>query len=87
MTAWIFARAKELNFFAGQSGLSFDLLKTVQQFVSGYEVEECPLSLWELAILQGFEVFRQVKQNNGGVIICDRPARSIEYTPHQGYRA
>jgi hypothetical protein len=48
LTAWIFARAKELNFFAGQSGLSFDLLKTVQQFVSGYEVEECPLSLWEL---------------------------------------
>jgi NTP pyrophosphatase (non-canonical NTP hydrolase) len=87
LTAWIFARAKELNFFAGQSGLSFDLLKTVQQFVSGYEVEECPLSLWELAILQGYEVFRQVKQNNGGVIVCDRPARSIEYTPLQGNRA
>jgi len=87
LTAWIFARAKELNFFAGQSGLSFDLLKTVQQFVSGYEVEECPLSLWELAILQGYEVFRQVKQNNSGVIVCDRPARSMEYKPLQGNRA
>jgi hypothetical protein len=86
LTAWIFARAKELNFFAGQTGVSFDLLKTVQQFVSGYEVEACPLSLWEIAILRGYDVFRQVKQNNGGVIVCDRPTRSIEYKPLQGSR-
>ena len=50
LSAWIFTRAKELNYFAGQNGLSFDLLKTVRQFVSGYEVEVCPLSLWEMAI-------------------------------------
>jgi hypothetical protein len=79
LTAWIFARAKELNFFQGQNSLSFDLLKTVQQFVSGYEVEACPLSLWEMAILKGYEVFRQVKENSGGVVLCDRTARSIEY--------
>lgn len=87
LTAWIFARAKELNFFAGQSGLSFDLLKTIQQFVSGYEVEQCPLSLWEVAILQGYEVFREVKQNSGGVIVCDRPTRSIQYTQLQVNKA
>jgi NTP pyrophosphatase (non-canonical NTP hydrolase) len=79
LTAWIFTRAKELSFFAGQSGISFDLLKTVQQFVSGYEVEACPLSLWEVAILKGYEVFRQVKQNSGGVVIGDRAARTINY--------
>lgn len=79
LTAWIFSRAKELNFFAGQNGISFDLLKTVQQFVSGYEVEACPLSLWEIAILKGYEVFRQVKQNSGGVVIGDRAARTINY--------
>lgn len=84
LTAWIFARAKELNFFAGQSSISFDLLKTVQQFVSGYEVEACPLSLWEVAILKGYEVFRQIKQNNGGVVICDRTTRSIQYAPLRG---
>jgi hypothetical protein len=46
LTAWIFARAKELDYFKGQKGVSFDLLKTVQQFISGYEVEDCPLKLW-----------------------------------------
>jgi hypothetical protein len=81
LSAWIFARSKELNYFEGQKRLSFDLLKTVQQFIAGYEVEECPLSLWEIAILQGYEVFRQVKRNLGGTIVCDRSARTVGYKP------
>ena len=84
LTAWIFARAKELNFFAGQSSISFDLLKTVQQFVTGYEVEACPLSLWEIAILKGYKVFRQIMENNGGVVVCDRTTRTIEYAQLRG---
>ena len=79
LTAWIFSRAKQLNFFERQTGLSFDLLKTVEQFVGGYEVEQCPLNLWENAILRGYEVFRQVRDNNGGVIVGDRGARTIDY--------
>ena len=81
LTAWVFSRAKQLDFFARQSSLSFDLLKTVGQFVRGYEVEECPLSLWEKAILRGYDVFRQVRAGNGGVIVGDRGARTIEYRP------
>jgi len=54
-------------------------LKTVQQFVAGYEVEACPLSLWEIAILKGYEVFRQVKKNSGGIVVCDRSARTVQY--------
>ena len=79
LTAWIFSRAKDLNFFEDQTTLSFDLLKTVQQFVHGYEVEACPLNLWERAILQGYQVFRQVRDNNGGIVIGDRDSRSITY--------
>ena len=81
LTAWIFARAKRLNFFEGQDSVSFDMLKTVQQFVQGYEVEQCPLRMWERAILQGYEVFRQVWRNEGGVIVGDRESRTIEYRP------
>ena len=79
LTAWIFSRAKELKFFEGQTSVSFDLLKAVQQFVRGYEVEACPLKLWECAILHGYEVFRQVRDNNGGIVIGDRDTRTITY--------
>lgn len=81
---WIFARAKEINYFEGQQSVSFDLLKTVQQFVAGYEVEACPLRLWEIAILRGYDVFCEVLRNNGGTIVGDRLARTIEYRPLKG---
>ena len=79
LTAWIFSRAKRLHFFEGQDNVSFDLLKTVQQFVQGYEVEQCPLRLWEQAILQGYEVFRKTRRNQGGIIIGNRENRTIQY--------
>lgn len=81
LTAWIFSRAKELDFFAGQDRVSFGILKTIAEFVSGYEVERCPLKLWERAILDGYTVFRQVRENQGGLIIGDRAKRSIRYEP------
>ena len=84
LTAWVFGRSKNLNYFEGQSRVSFDLLKIVQQFVMGYEVEACPLSLWEVAILRGYDVFRQVKSNRGGIVVGDRTKRTIEYLPLKG---
>ena len=81
LSAWIFSRAKYLDFFEGQESLSFDLLKVVQEFVRGYEVEECPLSLWEYAILEGYKVFREVRKNKEGIVVGDRRARTITYKP------
>ncbi|MFC3608502.1 nucleoside triphosphate pyrophosphohydrolase family protein [Stutzerimonas tarimensis] len=81
LTAWIFSRAKELNFFENQEKVSLGILKTIDQFVSGYEVEKCPLKLWEKAILDGYTVFRQVKENQGGWIIGNREQRTIKYLP------
>ena len=79
VSALIFAHAKLLDFFEGQGTVSFDLLKSVSNFVQGYEVEKCPLSLWETAILQGYEVFRQVRQHNGGIVIGNRNQRTLEF--------
>ena len=84
LAAWIFSCAKHLNFFEGQDSVSFDLLKTVQQFVQGYEVEKCPLKLWERAILEGYKVFRLVRENNGGIVVGDRATRTINYKPIDG---
>ena len=81
LSAWIFSRAKNQDFFEGQDSLSFDLLKVVQEFVRGYEVEKCPLSLWEHAILEGYKVFREVRKNGEGIVIGDRRTRTIKYKP------
>jgi len=79
LTAWIFSKAKELNFFENQQKVSLGILKTIGEFVSGYEVEKCPLKLWEKAILEGYSVFRQLNAAQGGWIIGDRTNRTIKY--------
>lgn len=79
LTAWIFSKAKELNFFENQQRVSLGILKTIGEFVSGYEVEKCPLKLWERAILEGYSVFRQLNAAQGGWIIGDRALRTIRY--------
>lgn len=79
LTAWIFARAKELEFFEGQSRVSLGILKTISEFVAGYEVSKCPLKLWERAILDGYAVFRQLRDARGGWVIGDREQRTIRY--------
>jgi len=81
LTAWLYSYSKGLNYFEGHDSVSFDVLKTIQNFVQGYEVEKCPLKLWEDAILQAYSVFRQVRDNNGGIVIGDRANRKISYRP------
>lgn len=81
LTAWLYSYSKGLDYFEGHDSVSFDALKTIQKFVQGYEVNKCPLKLWEDAILQGYSVFRKVRKNNGGIVIGDRENRTISYRP------
>ncbi|MCG7931797.1 MAG: nucleoside triphosphate pyrophosphohydrolase family protein [Candidatus Thiodiazotropha lotti] len=81
LTAWLYSYSKGLDYFEGHDSVSFDALKTIEKFVHGYEVDKCPLKLWEDAILQGYSVFRQVRMNNGGIVIGDRENRTISYRP------
>lgn len=81
VTAWLFARAKNLNYYEGAKRVSLSTLKTVQEFVAGYEVEQCPLKLWERSILQGYEVFRAVRVAKGGWVVGDRATRTLRYEP------
>ena len=83
VSAWIFSQAKRLDFFEDHKDVPFDLLKVVKKFVRGYEVEACSLYLWQSAILQGYEVFREVRKNEGGVVVGNRRKRTIVYKPLQ----
>ncbi len=73
VTTWIFGQAVELGFFANMThgNLPFDLLKSVRQFVAGYEAEECALWIWEEAILQGYAAFRFLQQHRRGRLHID----------------
>ncbi len=79
LTGWVFSKAKDLKYFDGHEKISVDILKTIRDFVKGYEVEKCPERLWQEAIVEGYKVFREVMENRGGYIIGDMDKRTLRY--------
>lgn len=79
IATFIFNHAQRLALFDGIDAIDYGLLKSVRSFVSGYEAERCPLWLWEEAILEGYRIFRQVRQHRGGRVTVDLVERSIRY--------
>jgi NTP pyrophosphatase (non-canonical NTP hydrolase) len=83
ITTWIFGHAVELDLFANMEtgDLPFDLLKHVRQFVAGYEAEQCPLWLWEEAILQGYAAFRFLREHRCGRVTIDMINHQLSVGP------
>lgn len=79
VATYVFGVAKHLDFFQGHGpgDLGFTFLKSVRHFVRGYEVESCPLWLWEEAILAGNEAFRFLRQNRRGRLHLNLVDRSM----------
>ena len=81
ISTWIFNHAYTRKFFVDKTPgrLNYDLLKQVHTMVSGYEVERCPLWQWELAILDGFSVFRDLMKHGGGIVRVNLNKRTLEF--------
>lgn len=79
VSALAFSRGKKLGFFDGKTHVDYDLLKTIKEFTEGYEVNAIPLWQWEVAILEGFRSFRQLRTNAGGRVILDLSGRKLTY--------
>ena len=81
ISAIVFSQAKETRFYDGIDQVDYGLLKTISEFVRGFEVEKIPLWQWEQAILQGYRVFRKLRRNCGGMVTVNLIDRHLGYTP------
>ncbi len=79
VSAIVFSRAKETRFYDGIDHVDYDLLKAISNFVRGFEVENVPLWQWEAAILNGYRVFRALRDNGGGTVNADLVNRHLHY--------
>ncbi|NJM20285.1 MAG: nucleoside triphosphate pyrophosphohydrolase family protein [Richelia sp. RM2_1_2] len=79
ISALVFAYAKDHNFLEGLPAVDYQLLKTIKNMTSHLEVSQCSLNDWQKAILMGYDVWRQVNKNRGGMIFIDLDGRSITY--------
>ncbi|MDE0658063.1 MAG: pyrophosphatase [Gammaproteobacteria bacterium] len=79
ISATIFSHAVRMSLYEGVDSIDSNLLKLIVQLVQGYEVDRLPMWQWEIAILEGFRVFRQMRKNRGGVVTLDLEKRDLGY--------
>lgn len=65
----------------GVSRLDQALLDTITMITGGHEVGTRTAADWELAILEGHRMFRELLRCNGGAVEFDADQRSLEYRP------
>jgi NTP pyrophosphatase (non-canonical NTP hydrolase) len=83
MSNWVFSHGLRHEAFEHVDSLDFALLKTIGQMVKGYEAESLMPWMWEQAILEGFRVFRFLREHRGGLVTADLDRRclSVEVAP------
>ena len=81
LTHFIFRYGKDNNFFKGKKDVrvSSSVLNIIEAMVKGYEVQDRPLSLWNDAIINAFDVFSKVKDEGGGKITIDMENRKLMF--------
>lgn len=77
ITAIVFGYAEAHDGLVGASGVSSDLLRTIKRATGHLEVSSRHEGEWEKAILLGFEVWRQLKMNQGGRVHADLYEKDI----------
>jgi len=71
VAAMAYASAKESAFFEEATEVDHALLDNIQRLASHLEVQRRSPAEWEIAILLGFRVWRELRRHNGGRVTVD----------------
>lgn len=79
IAALVFSHADEHNFYDGIAELDDEMLKHIKYMTTGLEVKDCTKHDWERAVLLGYDIWRQVKNHHGGIIIGNLDNQTLIY--------
>jgi hypothetical protein len=79
VTALIYQEAKKNDYFEGVEKLSNAFMVKIDRIVDGLEVGCRTYDQWQEAILEGYKVFRKVRDNNGGIVSINMTDRKISF--------
>jgi len=71
--------ASDQDMLKGQNAIDHSRIKIIQKLCRELEVGKCKPWEWCKAILKGYEMFRELRDNEGGVLLLDLNKRNIEY--------
>lgn len=79
VTAMVFELASEWTYFDGAERVDDSLLRAAKAVTAQLEVGAQPASEWERAILAGYAVWRDLRDNDGGRVRVDLDERTVEF--------
>jgi len=81
ISLFLFHQAKSRNDFRERSSIDISILKTVRRLCGDLEVKAATAKQWRQAIFKGYEIFRLLRDNQGGVLDVDLDAADVTYRP------
>jgi hypothetical protein len=81
IVAYVYGHARDHGYFANVQAIDFSVLKTIKGLTTGLEARRIRTRDWERAILEGYRVWREVRDHNGGVVIGNLLSGTIAYRP------
>jgi len=79
ISLYVYNYARNHNYFDGVSHVDNEVLITIRNLVQGLEVETRTAYEWRVAILKGYEAFRYLTTNNGGIVEIDLSKRVLQF--------
>lgn len=79
ISAMVYEQAKDHNYYEGITVVDFDILNSIKVMVRNFEAKRVSTSLWEQAIINGYEVYRELKVKNGGKVYLNLRTRTIKF--------
>lgn len=79
VSLFIYDHALEHDLLKYSNSIDSGIIKKVKKLVIKTEVNECSGKQWEKAILNSYEIFNKLRENNGGRVMVSKKNRSLIY--------
>lgn len=79
VSLYIYSYGMDHQLFKYSNSVDTEVLKTVQKLVSGIEVKNCTQKQWETAIINSYQVYDDLRNNNGGRVLVSIKNRKLLY--------
>lgn len=79
ISLFIYHHAVDLDLLKYSKSVDSGVIKQVQNLVKNTEVKACSGKQWEKAILNSYEVFNELRKNDGGRVLVSKKNRKLMY--------
>lgn len=81
IAALSFAYAGEHGYFEDTDRVDEVLLRTIRSLAATVEVRARSMQEWERAIVLASRLWKQLRDNDGGTLLCNLTTRTVDYVP------